>query len=113
MSNNYECDLGRKNLVNNNKDSSIDDPIRLYLREIGKENLLTAEQEVELSKKMESGENIIKDVIKNSGMIILEFYAVAQRVFSKIDPNEAGRPRKEINEEVAENAVLEQITATH
>ena len=106
MSNNYECDLGRKNLVNNNKDSSIDDPIRLYLREIGKENLLTAEQEVELSKKMESGENIIKDVIKNSGMIILEFYAVAQRVFSKIDPNEAGRPRKEINEEVAEKRRL-------
>lgn len=32
-------------------ESSGDDPIRLYLREIGRENLLTAEQEVELSKK--------------------------------------------------------------
>ena len=53
----------RSKLVNNDKDSSIDDPIRLYLREIGKENLLTAEQEVELSKTMEQGNNIIKNVI--------------------------------------------------
>ena len=45
----------RKRLVLGEKDSTIDDPIRLYLREIGKENLLTAEQEVELSKKMEDG----------------------------------------------------------
>ena len=55
---------GRHKLVDNgDKDSSIDDPIRLYLREIGKENLLTAEQEVTLSKKMEDGQNIIKNVI--------------------------------------------------
>ena len=48
-------------------DSSGDDPIRLYLREIGKENLLTADQEVELSKKMEDGALIIKEVIQESG----------------------------------------------
>ncbi|MBT3272281.1 MAG: RNA polymerase sigma factor RpoD, partial [Spirochaetales bacterium] len=57
----------KKRIVTNQKDASIDDPIRLYLREIGKENLLTAEQEVTLSKQMEDGENIIKKVIKNSG----------------------------------------------
>ena len=45
----------RKKLIYSDKESSVDDPIRLYLREIGKENLLTAEQEVELSKAMESG----------------------------------------------------------
>jgi RNA polymerase primary sigma factor len=42
----------------------------MYLREIGRENLLTAEQEIELSRQMEEGENIIKNVIKKSGMII-------------------------------------------
>lgn len=100
-------EAGRKRLVYDGKDSSnVDDPIRLYLREIGKENLLNAEQEVELSKKMEDGEGIIKDVIKNSGMIIPEFYFIAQRAFTKIDPHEAGKPRKEINEEMAEKRRL-------
>jgi RNA polymerase primary sigma factor len=102
-------DADRKRLVYSDKDSSIDDPIRLYLREIGKENLLTAEQEVELSKKMEDGENIIKSVIKNSGMIIPEFYAIAQKAFSKIDPHESNKPRKELNEEMAEKRRLKQL----
>ncbi len=74
-------EVEKKRLVYSDKEASIDDPIRLYLREIGKENLLTAEQEVELSKQMEEGENIIKRVIKKSGMIIPEFYSIAQRAF--------------------------------
>lgn len=93
-------------LVNSSKDSNVDDPIRLYLREIGKENLLTAEQEVILSKKMEDGKNIIKDVFLNSGIMIPEFFAVAQKAFTRIDIHEPGRPRKEINEEMAEKRRL-------
>lgn len=96
----------RKHLVYNEKDANGDDPIRLYLREIGKEHLLTAEQEVQLSKKMEDGKNIIKDVIKHSGMMVPEFYFVAQKAFSRIDPHEQGKPRKEINEEMAEKRRL-------
>ncbi len=99
-------DLVKSRLVNSDKDASIDDPIRLYLREIGKENLLTAEQEVILSKKMENGKNIIKDVIKNSGIMIPEFFIVAQKAFTRIDIHEPGRPRKEINEEMAEKRRL-------
>ena len=71
-----EAEAEKKRLVYNDKESSVDDPIRLYLREIGKENLLTAEQEVELSKAMEEGENIIKGIIKRSGVLIPEFYQV-------------------------------------
>lgn len=99
-------DSDRKHLVNNEKDSGTDDPIRLYLREIGKEHLLTAEQEVQLSKKMEDGENIIKNVIKHSGMMIPEFYLIAQKAYTRIDLSESGRPRKEINEEMAEKRRL-------
>ncbi|MCK9169198.1 MAG: RNA polymerase sigma factor RpoD [Treponema sp.] len=99
-------ETGHSKLVNSDKESNVDDPIRLYLREIGKENLLTAEQEVILSKKMENGKNIIKDVIKNSGIMVPEFFAVAQKAFTRIDPHEPGRPRKEINEEMAEKRRL-------
>jgi RNA polymerase primary sigma factor len=99
----------KKRLVYNDKESSIDDPVRLYLREIGKENLLTAEQEVELSRQMENGENIIKGVIKKSGMIIPEFYHIAQRAFSKKDPRELSLSKKEITEYLTERRRLSQF----
>jgi RNA polymerase primary sigma factor len=35
---------------------SVDDPVRMYLREIGKVSLLSAEEEVSLAKRMECGE---------------------------------------------------------
>jgi RNA polymerase primary sigma factor len=37
------------------KSGALDDPVRMYLREIGRVNLLTAQEEVELAKKMEAG----------------------------------------------------------
>lgn len=100
-----EDETSRKRLVYNEKDSSGDDPVRLYLREIGKENLLTADQEVSLSKKMEEGENIIKNVIKNSGILIPEFYSIGVKAFSRVDIQQ-GRNRKELNEEMTEKRRL-------
>jgi RNA polymerase primary sigma factor len=99
----------KKRLVASDKEASVDDPIRLYLREIGKENLLTAEQEVELSKSMENGENIIKNVIKKSGMIIPEFYHIAQKAFSKRDLRELNLSKKEITEHMTERRRLNQF----
>ena len=43
---------------------SIDDPVRMYLKEIGKVPLLTAEEEVEIAKKLESGTDEEKDEAK-------------------------------------------------
>ena len=96
----------KSRLVNNEKESSIDDPIRLYLREIGRENLLNAEKEIILSRQMEDGENIIKGVIKKSGMIIPEFYNIAQKVFSKRDLRELNLSKKEITEHMTERRRL-------
>lgn len=39
---------------------SIDDPVRMYLKEIGKVPLLKAEEEVELAKRMEAGDEEAK-----------------------------------------------------
>ena len=103
----------KNKLVNNDKESNVDDPIRLYLRDIGKENLLTAEQEVELSKQMEDGNNIIKDVIKHSGIMIPEFFAIAQKAFTKIDIHEPGKTRKEITEEVQDKKRLKTFYSEH
>ncbi|MRI83492.1 MAG: RNA polymerase sigma factor RpoD [Nitratiruptor sp.] len=43
--------------------SRSDSPVRMYLREMGQIPLLTKEEEIELSKKIELGENIIIDAI--------------------------------------------------
>ncbi|MDR3335397.1 MAG: RNA polymerase sigma factor RpoD [Treponema sp.] len=102
-------DADKKRLVYSNKEASMDDPIKLYLREIGRENLLTAEQEITLSKQMEDGENIIKGVIKKSGMIIPEFYHIAQKAFSKKDLRELNLSKKEITEHMTERRRLSQF----
>ncbi|AEV28302.1 RNA polymerase sigma factor, sigma-70 family [Sphaerochaeta pleomorpha str. Grapes] len=79
-------------------DASGDDPIRLYLREIGKENLLTAEQEVELSKKMEDGALIIKEVIQESGIMITLFYEIIKTLNTKIEGQEEEYNAKDYKE---------------
>ncbi|WP_457602734.1 RNA polymerase sigma factor RpoD [Nitratifractor sp.] len=43
--------------------SRSDSPVRMYLREMGKIPLLTKEEEIELSKQIEDGEDIIIDAI--------------------------------------------------
>ncbi len=38
----------------------INDPVRMYLKEIGRVNLLTAQEEVDLALKIEQGDQVAK-----------------------------------------------------
>ena len=69
-------------------ETSSDDPIRLYLREIGRETLLTADEEVELSKQMEEGALIIKNVIQQSGIMITCFSQILEKLNTKYEEAE-------------------------
>ena len=69
-------------------ETSSDDPIRLYLREIGRETLLTADEEVELSKQMEEGALIIKQVIQQSGIMITCFSQILEKLNVKYEEAE-------------------------
>ncbi len=69
-------------------EASSDDPVRLYLREIGRENLLTADQEVELSKQMEIGDEVIRSVIRESGLLISLYNRITEQLQTKIDEEE-------------------------
>ena len=98
--------VANRKLVYSDKDSAVDDPIRLYLREIGRENLLTAEDEVRLSKEMEEGENIIKDVFTSSGALIPQFFDIAERARSAKAPRELNLNKKEASEFLADRRRL-------
>jgi RNA polymerase primary sigma factor len=60
----------------------LDDPVRMYLKQMGQVPLLTREQEVEISKRIETAENHVKQIINNFGFTAKEHMALAKRLLS-------------------------------
>jgi len=61
----------------------LDDPVRMYLKQMGQVQLLTREQEVEISKRIEDNENEVKRIIYSFGFSGKEHIALAEKLISE------------------------------
>jgi len=59
---------------------SIDDPVRLYLREMGTISLLTRKGEVAIAKRIEAGQDEVLSAVANCGVTIREFVSLTKQV---------------------------------
>jgi RNA polymerase primary sigma factor len=60
----------------------LDDPVRMYLKQMGQVPLLTREQEVEISKRIEDAEIAVKQVIYGFGFTGKEHIALAEKLLA-------------------------------
>jgi len=58
----------------------LDDPVRMYLKQMGQVALLTREQEVEISKRIENAENEVRKIIYSLGFAGKEHIALAEKL---------------------------------
>ncbi len=61
----------------------LDDPVRMYLKQMGQVQLLTREQEVEISKRIEEAENEVRRIIYGFGFSGKEHIALAEKLISE------------------------------
>jgi RNA polymerase primary sigma factor len=82
------------------------DPVRMYLREMGTVPLLTREGEVEIAKRIERGQNQVFKALSRSPLVIQEMFAIRQ------DLETGERSPKEVvvfnDDELTEERIAEQ-----
>ena len=61
----------------------LDDPVRMYLKQMGQVALLTREQEVEISKRIETAEHDLKRIVHSFGFAGKEHIALAEKLISE------------------------------
>jgi len=83
------------------------DPVRMYLREMGTVPLLTREGEVEIAKRIERGQNSVLKAISRSPIVIQELLSVAKEI------RNGTTSIKEIvvfnDDELTEDSILERL----
>src|SRR5436305_669200 len=60
----------------------LDDPVRMYLKQMGQVPLLTRDQEIEISKRIEQADAEVKRVIYSFGFAGKEHIALAEKLIS-------------------------------
>jgi RNA polymerase primary sigma factor len=58
----------------------LDDPVRMYLRQMGQVPLLTREEEVEISKRIETAELMVQKCLHSFGFIAREYLHLARKL---------------------------------
>jgi RNA polymerase primary sigma factor len=58
----------------------LDDPVRMYLKQMGQVPLLTREQEVEISKRIEDAETMVQKYLHRFGFIADEYITLAEKL---------------------------------
>ncbi len=61
-------------------DQNSDDPVRMYLREMGSIKLLTREGEVKIAKKIEKGQHEMLDILLRSELIVIYLFDLAKKL---------------------------------
>src|ERR1043165_7945483 len=61
----------------------LDDPVRMYMNQMGKVPLLTREQEVEICKRIEEAELEMKHIVYSLGFTAKEHIAIAEKLLSE------------------------------
>ncbi len=69
--------------VNADFSDKTNDPVRMYLREMGTVPLLTREGEIELAKRIERGDRSVNKVLSRSPLVIREVLGLRDRIQSK------------------------------
>ncbi|MBL8019745.1 MAG: RNA polymerase sigma factor RpoD [Leptospirales bacterium] len=93
--------------------NSSDDPIRLYLKEIGRVSLISGDKEVFLARRIENGENIIEETILESSLLRANFMKLLPKIRSrKIKITDVVRANKAYYMSSSELEKLEKIFFT-
>ena len=71
--------------VNADFSDKTNDPVRMYLREMGTVPLLTREGEIELAKRIERGDRSVNKVLSRSPLVIREVLALREQVQANPD----------------------------
>jgi RNA polymerase primary sigma factor len=67
---------------NDSRLDALDDPVRMYLKQMGAVPLLTREQEVEISKRIEIAETQLRKIIYGFGFAAKEHLALAEKLLA-------------------------------
>jgi RNA polymerase primary sigma factor len=68
--------------VDENRGENLDDPVRMYMRQMAKVPLLTREQEVAICKRIEEAELTVKKILYGFGFAAKEHLAIADKLLA-------------------------------